>query len=184
MSGPLDGIKVIDCGVMQVGPTAGVLLADLGADVIKVEPPVTGEMGRGIDSFAGAASRIKTGGSHFEAWNRNKRGITLNLTKESGREIFYRLVRTADVVFNNWRKGVAEQLKVDYETLLKYNPKIIYAYSSSWGLKGPDSEDQGMDMAAIARSGMAYQVGEAGDPPAIFVSGFSSSNSSTTARPA
>ncbi len=172
MSGPLDGIRVIDCGVMQVGPTAGVLLGDLGADVIKVEPPVTGEMGRGIDDFAGAASRIKTGGSHFEVWNRNKRGITLNLTKEPGREIFYRLVGTADVVLNNWRKGVAEQLKVDYETLLKHNPKIIYAYSSPWGLKGPDSGDQGMDMAAIARSGMAYQVGEADDPPAIFVSGF------------
>ena len=173
MSGALDGIRVIDCGVVQTGTTAATLLGDLGADVIKVEPPVTGEMGRGIEILAGAASRIQPGGSHFEVWNRNKRGITLNLTKESGREIFYRLVGTSDVVLNNWRKGVAERLKVDYETLLQHNPKIIYAYASPWGLKGPESEDQAMDFTAIARSGMAYQVGKPDDPPMIFVSGYS-----------
>ncbi len=172
MSGPLDGIRVIDCGVVQLGPTAGALLGDLGADVIKVEPPVTGEMGRGIEIFATAASRIQTGGSHFEAWNRNKRGMTLNLKKESGREVFYKLVETADVMLNNWRKSVAGQLGVDYETVKKHNPDIIYAYASPWGLKGADSEDQAMDFAAIARSGMAFQAGQPDDPPTIFVSGF------------
>ncbi len=172
MSGTLDGIRVLDCGVVQLGPTAGTLLGDLGADVIKVEPPVTGEMGRGIEVLTTAASRIQARGSHFEVWNRNKRGITIDLNKELGREIFYRLVKTADVVFNNWRKGVAERLKVDYETLLQYNPKIIYAYASPWGPKGPDSEDQAMDFAAMARSGMSYQAGEPDDPPLIFVSGY------------
>ncbi len=172
MPGALDGIRVIDCGVVQLGPTAGTLLGDLGADVIKVEPPVTGEPGRGIEVFAAAASRIEAGGSHFEIWNRNKRSLTLDLTKQLGQEIFYRLVSTADVVLNNWRKGVAERLKVDYPTLLQYNPKIIYAYASPWGLKGPESEEQGMDFTAIARSGMAYQAGGPDDPPIIFVSGY------------
>ena len=172
MSGPLDGIRVIDCGVVQLGPTAGALLGDLGADVIKVEPPVTGEMGRGIEILAGAASRIQTGGSHFEAWNRNKRGMTVDLKKEIGREIFYKLIGTSDVMLNNWRKNVAGQLGVDYETVKKYNERIIYAYASPWGLKGADSEDQAMDFAAIARSGMAYQTGGPDDPPAIFISGF------------
>jgi crotonobetainyl-CoA:carnitine CoA-transferase CaiB-like acyl-CoA transferase len=172
MSGALDGIRVIDCGVVQLGPTAGTLLGDLGADVIKVEPPVTGEMGRGIEVLTTATSRIQARGSHFEVWNRNKRAITINLTKDSGREIFYRLVKASDVVLNNWRKGVAERLKVDYETLLQHNPKIIYAYASPWGPKGPDSEDQAMDFAAIARSGMSYQVGEPDDPPIIFISGY------------
>ena len=172
MPGALTGMRVIDCGVVQLGPTAGALLGDLGADVIKVEPPVTGEMGRGIEILAGAASRIQTGGSHFEAWNRNKRGMTLDLKKESGREIFYRLAGTADVMLNNWRKGVTTQLGVDYETICKHNPKIIYACASPWGLKGADSEDQAMDFAAIARSGMAFQAGGPDDPPSIFVSGY------------
>lgn len=172
MSGPLDGIRVIDCGVVQLGPTAGALLGDLGADVIKVEPPVTGEMGRGIEILASAASRIETGGSHFEIFNRNKRGMTVDLKKEIGREVFYKLVKTSDVMLNNWRKNVAGQLGVDYETVKKHNEKIIYAYASPWGLKGADSDDQAMDMAAIARSGMAYQTGGPDDPPAIFISGF------------
>jgi crotonobetainyl-CoA:carnitine CoA-transferase CaiB-like acyl-CoA transferase len=176
MPGALEGIRVIDCGVVELGTTTGAILGDLGADVIKVEPPITGELGRGIEILAGAASRIKPGGSHFEIWNRNKRGITLNLTKEPGREIFYRLVKTADVMLNNWRKGVAERLKVDYETVRQHNPKIVYAYASAWGLKGPDSEDQAMDFAAIARSGIAYQVGGPDDPPIIFVSGFADTN--------
>lgn len=172
MPGALDGIRVIDCGVVQLGPTAGALLGDLGADVIKVEPPVAGEMGRGIEILASAASRIQTGGSHFESWNRNKRGMTLDLNKERGREVFYRLVETADVMLNNWRKGVAGKLGVDYETVKKRNPKIIYAYASPWGLKGAESEDQAMDFAAMARSGMVYQAGKPDDPPEIFVSGF------------
>jgi crotonobetainyl-CoA:carnitine CoA-transferase CaiB-like acyl-CoA transferase len=176
MPGALDGIRVIDCGVVQLGPTAATLLGDLGADVIKVEPPVTGEMGRGIEVLASAASRIQAKGSHFEVWNRNKRGITLDLTKEPGREVFYRLVGSADVVLNNWRKGVAEQLKVDYETLCQYSPKVIYAYANPWGSKGPESADQGMDFAAIARSGMAYEAGGPNDPPIIFTSGFTDTN--------
>ncbi len=172
MSGALEGIRVIDCGVMQLGPTAATLLGDLGADVIKVEPPVTGEMGRGIEALTSAASRINAKGSHFEIWNRNKRSMTLDLNEEPGREVFYRLVATSDVVLNNWRKGVAERLRVDYNTLVRYNPKIIFAHSSSWGPQGPESGDQAMDFAAIARSGMAYQVGNPDDPPTIFISGF------------
>ncbi len=160
MAGALDGIRVIDCGVVQLGPTAGALLGDLGADVIKVEPVGTGEMGRG------------TAPSHFEIFNRNKRGLAVDLNTKQGQGIFYRLVKTADVVLNNWRNGVAEKLKVDYNTLVQHNPKIIFGSATPWGLKGPDKDEEGMDFSAMARSGMAYQVGEPGDTPNIFISGF------------
>ncbi len=156
----------------MLGPTAGAILGDLGAHVIKVEPPVTGEPGREIEKYSSAASRIRGGGAQFEVFNRNKRSITLDLTNERGRGVFYRLVSITDVVLNNWRKGVAEKLKVDYETLAGYNPKVIYAHAGGWGSKGLESDDPAMDFAAIARSGMAYQAGGPDDPPAIFVSGY------------
>jgi len=172
MSGPLEGIRVIDCGVFQAGTTAGVILADLGADVIKVEPRISGEPGRGAEIFSRATSRIRSGTAQFEIWNRNKRSMTLDLTKEKGREVFYRLVKIADVVLNNWRMGVAERLKVDYETVRQYNSKIIYGHISGWGTKGRESTEPALDFAVLARSGMTYQVGKPGDPPLIFVSGY------------
>jgi crotonobetainyl-CoA:carnitine CoA-transferase CaiB-like acyl-CoA transferase len=170
--GALEGITVLDCGVVQLGPTAGSLLGDLGAKVIKIEPPITGEMGRGIEILTSATSRINAGGSHFEIWNRNKRGMTLDLTKPAGLKIFYNLVKSADVFLCNWRYGVTEKLKIDYDTLVQYNHKIVYAYASPWGTKGPDKDEQGMDFAAMARSGMAFQAGEPDDPPINYVSGF------------
>jgi crotonobetainyl-CoA:carnitine CoA-transferase CaiB-like acyl-CoA transferase len=179
MSGPLEGIRVIDCGVFQAGPTAGVMLADLGADVIKVEPRISGDPGRGIEIFTRATSRIRSGTAQFEAWNRNKRSMTLDLTKEKGRELFYRLVSKVDVIINNWRVGVAEKLKVDYETLIQYNPKIIYGSISGWGTKGQESKEPALDFAAIARSGMAYQAGKPGDPPMVFVSGYADTTAGT-----
>jgi crotonobetainyl-CoA:carnitine CoA-transferase CaiB-like acyl-CoA transferase len=136
MRGPLEDIKVLDCGVFQAGTTAGVILADLGADVIKVEPRVSGDPGRGAEIFSRSTSRIRSGTAQFEIWNRNKRSMTLDLSKEKGKEVFYCLVKTADIVLNNWRMGVAERLKVDYETVLQYNPKIIYGHISGWGAKG------------------------------------------------
>ena len=177
MSGPLEGIKVIDCGVYQAGPTAATILGDLGADVIKVEPCVSGDPGRFIEvlflsTHGMHPGQIPKGVGEFEIWNRNKRSITLDLAKEKGREVFYRLVGTADVMINNWRTGVAERLKVDYETLLQYNPKIVYGHISGWGTKGPESEEPALDFAAIARSGMAYQAGKSNDPPVLFVSGY------------
>ena len=126
MAGTLEGIRVIDCGVMQLGPTAATLLGDLGADVIKVEPPVTGEMGRGIEALTSAASRINAKGSHFEIWNRNKRSVTLDLNKEPGRQVFYRLVAASDVVLNNWRNGVAEYKR------LKARDLVSEVYVQEW----------------------------------------------------
>lgn len=172
MSGPLEGIRVIDFGVFQAGPTAGVILGDLGADIIKVEPRISGDPGRGVEAFTRAGSRARSGKAQFEIWNRNKRSINLDLTKEKGREVLYRLVGTADVALNNWRMGVAERLKVDYETIQQYNPKIIYGYISGWGTKGQESNEPAFDFAALSRSGMTYQAGKPGDPPMIFVSGY------------
>jgi len=172
MSGPLEDIRVIDCGVFQAGPTAGVILADLGADVIKVEPRISGDPGRGAEIFTRSTSRIRSGTAQFEVWNRNKRSMTLDLTKEKGREVLYCLISKADVIINNWRLGTAEKLKVDYETLVQYNPKIIYGSISGWGMKGKESKEPAFDFAAIARSGMTYQAGKPGDPPMVFVSGY------------
>ena len=172
MSGPLEDIRVIDCGVFQAGPTAGVILADLGADVIKVEPRISGDPGRGAEIFTRSTSRIRSGTAQFEVWNRNKRSMTLDLTKEKGREVLYCLISKADVIINNWRLGTAEKLKVDYETLVQYNPKIIYGSISGWGTKGQESKEPAFDFAAIARSGMTYQAGKPGDPPMVFVSGY------------
>jgi crotonobetainyl-CoA:carnitine CoA-transferase CaiB-like acyl-CoA transferase len=172
VSGPLEGIKVIDLGVFQAGTTAGAILGDLGADVIKVEPRITGDPGRGAEIFTRSTSRIRSGTAQFEIWNRNKRSMTLDLSKEKGRDVFYRLVKTADIALNNWRVGVAERLKVDYETVLQYNPKIIYGHISGWGAKGRDSTEPALDFAVLARSGMTYQAGKPDDPPVIFVSGY------------
>jgi crotonobetainyl-CoA:carnitine CoA-transferase CaiB-like acyl-CoA transferase len=172
MSGPLEDIRVIDCGVFQAGPTAGVILADLGADVFKVEPRISGDPGRGAEIFTRSTSRIRSGTAQFEAWNRNKRSMTLDLTKEKGKEVLYCLISKADVIINNWRLGTAEKLKVDYETLIQYNPKIIYGSISGWGMKGQESKEPAFDFAAIARSGMTYQAGKPGDPPMVFVSGY------------
>ena len=145
MSGALDGIRIIDCGVVQLGPTAGTLLGDLGADVIKVEPPITGEMGRGIEILANAASRIQTGGAHFESWNRNKRGMTVNLNLGEGREIFYQLIKTADVMLNNWRKGVAEKLGVDYEP----NSPVTTLFEDGQGHIKPEIQNERVLSAII-----------------------------------
>ena len=89
-----------------------------------------------LPAISWSLSRINAKGSHFEIWNRNKRSITLDLNKEAGRKILYQLVATSDVVLNNWRKWVAERLKVDYDTLVQHNPKIVFAHSSSWGPRG------------------------------------------------
>jgi len=172
LSGPLDGIRVIDCCRWQMGPVAAAMLGDLGADVIKIEPPISGDPGRGSAVTARTTGGVDIPGYVlFEIWNRNKRGITLDLTKEKGQEVIYRLVGSADVLIHNWRKGVAEKLKADYESLSKYNPKLIYVIVTGWGSKGPESGERAMDFTGLARSGMPYLAGGSDDPPMIFVSG-------------
>lgn len=163
----LDGITILDWTVGQAGPVATSMLADLGADVIKIEKPMEGDPGRGMQSIMGRSiSGLPEGRNYyFENNNRGKRSITVDLTKKQGQEIIYRLVKKADVFVNNFRKGVAARCGMDYETLIQYNPKLIYAWSNAFGPDGPDSDKAGVDYLGLARSGFMTSVGEPGMPP-------------------
>ncbi len=166
MSMPLEGIRVLDWTVWQQGPVAGEMLGDLGAEVIKIEERVGGDPGRGIMRLIGAQTGI-TGGInyYFENNNRNKKGITVDLRKEKGKEIIYRLVEKSDVFVQNFRHGVAARLGLDYQTLSQYNPKLIYATASGYGPKGPDRAEPAFDFLGLARSGIMTMVGEPDMPP-------------------
>jgi crotonobetainyl-CoA:carnitine CoA-transferase CaiB-like acyl-CoA transferase len=150
MTKPLEGIRVLDWTAWQQGPVAAALLADMGADVIKIEPP-EGEPGRGMLRMYGVELPLNF---YYQNQNRGKRGIVLNLTKEKGREVLYSLVEKSDVFVTNYRESAAKKLKVDYETLKQYNPKLIYALSSSFGPKGPDADKMSADFGGQARGGM------------------------------
>ncbi len=163
----LDGIRVIDWTIFQQGPIASQLLGDLGADVIKVEQRGVGDPARAMMRVAGASLGAKEIGrnSYFEAGNRNKRAIAVDLNKPQGKEIIDRLVEKSDVFVQNYRKGVAERLGLDYKTLSKHNPRLIYAHASGWGPKGPDRDDPSADYTGLARSSFMFLPGEPASPP-------------------
>jgi crotonobetainyl-CoA:carnitine CoA-transferase CaiB-like acyl-CoA transferase len=157
---PLAGVRVLDFSQVMAGPFSTMLLADLGADVIKIEPP-TGDQTRSAMGF-----KMKGPDSMgFLNMNRNKRSITLDLKTEAGREAFYKLVATADILVENYRPGVVKKLGVDYETLKKINPKLIYASISGFGQTGPWADRPGFDLMAQAMSGVMSVTGHPGMPP-------------------
>ena len=160
MAGPLAGIRILNWS--QFTPSsAGYILGDLGADVIKIEHPVQGDAYRGMNRMYGDAMSM-AGGRHagFEAVNRNQRSITLDLKQEKGRAILYRLVEKTDVFFTNYTARVARELRADYESLSRRNPLLIYASSSTYGPEGPWAERRGFDQTAQARSGLMFAMGE------------------------
>jgi len=172
MTGPLAGIRVIEWAAFHNGPAAGYMLGDLGAEVIKVEPPVTGDPCRGVQSMFDMAMTLPEGRNvQFETANRNKKSIVLDLTKEKGREVLYKLVARSDVFFTNYRKSVARKLGMDYETLRQYNPRLIYATNSAYGSEGPWGERRGFDPVAQALSGAMFAVGDRDDPEPHMISG-------------
>ncbi len=150
MAAPLDGIKILDLTIFQNGPWATVMLSDMGAEVIKVEDPAGGDPGRGIVTSTGAHN------SYFETMNRNKRSITLNLKSDEGRAVFLRLAEKADAITQNFRLGVVERLGVDYETVRKINPGIIYASVTGLGREGPHASDGIFDSLGQARGGFLW----------------------------
>jgi len=159
---PLNKLKVLDLTQVMAGPFCCQLLADMGADVTKVEPPGTGEQSRRSLGF-----RMKgEDTAAFLAINRNKKSITLNLKEDEAREIFYRLVREADAVVENFRPGVTKKLGIDYETLKEINPRLIYASISGFGQTGPYAMRAGYDLIAQGMSGVMSVTGEPGGPPA------------------
>jgi formyl-CoA transferase/CoA:oxalate CoA-transferase len=161
MAGILDGIRVIDMTIWQQGPYSTAMLADLGADVIHVEGPDTPDMGR---NFGGRNAENGLN-SYFEAHNRGKRAITLDLKQEQGREILHRLVATADVFMSNMRLKALRRLGADFETLVKLNPRLVYARASGNGPRGPHADHGSMDILGQARGGiMMSQAGADGRP--------------------
>ncbi len=173
MPGPLDGIRILEWAMYHNGPAAGYMLGDLGAEVIKIEQPVTGDYCRGVQSMFDSGMMLPGGGNaQFETANRNKKGIILDFQQEAGRQVLYKLVETADVFFTNFRKSVAQKLKADYATLKKYNPKLIYAHNSAYGSGGQWGEKRGFDPVAQALSGAMWMFGDRDDPePSMAVGG-------------
>ena len=159
---PLAGLRVLDISQVMAGPFCCMLLGDMGADVIKIEPPHTGDSTRHSMGF-----RLKGEDSPgFLALNRNKRSITLNLKDEADREVLYALVKTADIVVENARPGVSQRLGIDYDTLSAINPGLVYASISGFGQTGPWAQRPGFDLIAQAMSGVLSSNGFPGMEPA------------------
>ena len=149
---PLQGIKVIDLTHMLAGPYAGMVIADLGAEVVKVEPLGSGEMTRGLLKNDPNYS-FKNFGAYFLTLNRNKKSVSIDLKNKKGLEVFYDLVRSADVVLNNFSAGVVSKLKIDFENLSSINPKIITCSITGFGETGPHSTRPAYDQIVQAYSG-------------------------------
>ena len=154
MRKPLEGLKVVDLTTALNGPFCTMILADYGADVLKIEPP-SGEQCRSWGPLD-----EKSGESGFYNYvNRNKKGATLNLKSEEGLQMFYELVKDADILVENFRGGVTKKLKIDYETIRKINPKIIYASGSGFGQYGPITHRPCYDIVAQSMGGMVNLTG-------------------------
>ena len=159
---PLDGLVVIDFSQFLSGPLASLKLADLGARVIKVERPGTGDLCRHL-----YLSETDTDGENtlFNAINRNKESLTANLRDETDREMLRALLKHADVMIQNFRPGVIERQGFGYESVREINPNIVYGSISGFGEEGPWKDLPGQDLLAQARSGLLWLTGNREDPP-------------------
>ncbi|MEO8457339.1 MAG: CoA transferase [Chloroflexota bacterium] len=162
MAQALEGIRVLDLTIWQQGPMTTALLADWGADVIKIEGPDAPDPGRGLARYEASPGGVN---AYFETHNRNKRGIVLDLKSDTGRDVFYRLATTADVLVQNFRVGVCDRLGLGYETLRELNPRLVYCQASGFGLHGPDAQRPALDPLAQARGGLMSVTGEPDAPP-------------------
>ena len=156
---PLADVRVLEVGNYMAGPFCGMQLADLGAEVIKIEQPDGGDQVRLAAPFLDGES------SPFVRLNRNKRSLVLDLKSSAGKDLFRRLVRTADVVVENLRPGTMRDLELDYALLAELNPRLVYVAASGWGQDGPLSPLAGLDIMAQARSGLMSITGTRGGDP-------------------
>lgn len=158
--GALFGIRVVEVGNFMAGPFCTLQLADLGAEVIKIENPDGGDQVRAMAPFLEGES------SHFVRLNRNKRSLALDLKAPQGKEVFLRLVEGADVLVENLRPGTMRDLGLDYPRLSELNPRLVYVAASGWGQDGPYADRPGLDIMAQGMSGLMSITGEApGRPP-------------------
>ncbi len=158
--GPLKGIKVVELAQIMAGPTCGMLLADMGADVIKVE-----KLPGGDDTRSYSEPSIAGESAAFMILNRNKRGMAVNLKTPAGLEVVKRLLADADVVTENYRKGTLEKLGLGYDVLEKLNPRLVYCAVSGYGRTGPYADKGGFDLIAQGFAGLMSVTGEPGGPP-------------------
>ena len=159
MAGPLEGIRILDLSWVLAGPFATMVLNDLGAEVIKLERPQTGDLGRGNGPFIDGES------SYFLSLNRGKKSITIDLQTPQGRQVFLKLVKKVDVVVENFVPGTMKRLGLDYEVLKKQNPGLIYAAISGFGQTGPYAQNRALDIIIQAMGGMMSITGEPDGPP-------------------
>jgi len=160
MSLPLEGVKVLDFTAIMAGPYCTLMLADMGAEVIKIETFPEGDGSRRFDPKVNGESYC------FAVLNRNKKSVALDMKKPRGREIFMKLARDADITIENYRPGVTKKLGIDYEAIKALNPDIIYASISGFGQTGPYSQKGGFDIIAQGMSGIMTMTGEPGGRPA------------------
>jgi crotonobetainyl-CoA:carnitine CoA-transferase CaiB-like acyl-CoA transferase len=155
---PLDGLKVIDAGLLVQGPQAALQLHDWGADVVKVELPGLGDQSRWLPAQPG-----DTRSAFFTGCNRGKRSVTVDLRVPAGRDLFLRLAADVDVVISNFAPGTMEAWGLAYEDVAAVNPRIVYAVGSTFGHRGPDAPREGADLAAQAAGGLIASTGRAGE---------------------
>jgi crotonobetainyl-CoA:carnitine CoA-transferase CaiB-like acyl-CoA transferase len=159
MTGPLEGIRVLDFSRHLAGPFAGMTLGDLGADVIKVETPGRGDDTRSFPPYWNGES------CYFMSTNRNKRSVTIDLQSEHGQQIARKLAAESDIVIHNLRTGTPEKLGIGYEQLSEVNDRLIYCTISAVGSTGPDKDRAGVDLLMQAYGGLMSITGEEGRPP-------------------
>lgn len=155
MNLPLEGIKVLELAKTLAGPVSGQMLGDLGAEVIKVEQPGIGDESRQMKP-----PEWDSESCFYLSSNRNKKSITVNLKSDHGKKIVYQLIRESDVLIENFRTGVTEKLGLDYETLIKINPRLIYLSISGFGRTGPEKYRAGYDLLLQGYSGFMSTTGE------------------------
>ena len=168
MSGPLEGIRVIDLTRILAGPFSTMLMADMGADIIKVEQPGTGDPARGNGPFlspGGAESSEQQFSTYFMSINRGKRSIAIDLSKPKGREVLLKLAETADVLIENFRPGTMQKLGLDYEVVKARNPRIVMCSVSGFGQSGPYAHRPALDVIVQGMGGMLSITGEPGRGP-------------------
>jgi len=160
----LEGVKILDLSMLVPGAFCTMLLGDLGADVLKIEAP-------GVNEFMGSSRTLpneeQRKAAAYYALDRNKKSIVVNLKSEAGREVFYRLSRRADVIVEGFRPGVVKRLRIDYETISKLNPAIIYCSLSGYGQDGPYHTFPGHDINYIAMAGVLGLIGSSEGPPVV-----------------
>ncbi|MFC1823773.1 CaiB/BaiF CoA transferase family protein [Thermodesulfobacteriota bacterium] len=168
MHKPLKGIRVLEWGIFHAGPGGPAILADMGAEVIKIEQPGIGDPVRYSDRYKDIDFRFGEGRNIFyEGANRGKKSITLNLARDEGKKIAYELVKKSDVFFTNIRPETVKRMKMEYATLSKIKPDLIHASVTTYGPRGPEGNRGGFDYQGQGKSGLMFSMGEPGMPPVL-----------------